>query len=389
MTRTVVPSRSLPAAGRASTRSGFALLMALVLVMLAGVALAGIARRSATEALHARTDVEDLRHRWAVTSLRALLGPRIAPTLAEAGRAVAEDRNRREQNRGSTGQRDDVDAPPMRSMWLSLELAGQRYDLRFTDEQAKVDVNRLLEATDTGTVRSVVEQLVSGHGGRQGASVETDLHPIVRGDFAADAIERLDAIAGWGQLFNPPEPGGLPAALAGSPDRPGLTQHLTLFGGPINIHTAPEAVIRAAGGAVLGVYRTEQLMQARAEQRNFALRDWLDGQSDWEDRQRSTAGQWFTGTSNTHGLWLIARTRQRDHYHLTLARTAPGPAPAPERPDSPDGSSNDEAATDNANAAPNRQSNARAQSTAAEVVADTREAAARPRVMIERIDFDW
>ncbi|NJL32450.1 MAG: hypothetical protein HC898_13000, partial [Phycisphaerales bacterium] len=65
-------------------RRGFVLLMALVLVLIAGVALAGIAAQSMFSALNSQSEVEELQRRWAILSLRKTLAGRVADTLAKA-----------------------------------------------------------------------------------------------------------------------------------------------------------------------------------------------------------------------------------------------------------------------------------------------------------------
>ena len=55
---------------------GFVLLMSLVLILLAGVALAHVAHRSIRGALESQSAAEELRRRWAVTSCRATFLPR-------------------------------------------------------------------------------------------------------------------------------------------------------------------------------------------------------------------------------------------------------------------------------------------------------------------------
>ena len=62
---------------RRTRQSGFALLIVLVLVIIAGAVMAGFARRSLVSAVEAQGSADALQRKWAVTSLETSLLPRV------------------------------------------------------------------------------------------------------------------------------------------------------------------------------------------------------------------------------------------------------------------------------------------------------------------------
>jgi len=126
---------------RRSQQPGFALLMTLVLVLLAGVALTGLARRSMERAVDAQGAAHELKRRWVITSSRAALLGRAEQILRNA-----------EQPDPESQQRDTETAPrtPVPRLFVSCELAGIDYTLAITDEQAKLNANRLLQGRTRG-----------------------------------------------------------------------------------------------------------------------------------------------------------------------------------------------------------------------------------------------
>ena len=74
-----------------TAKPGFGLLLVLVLVVLAGAALTHVAWHSLVGALQSRQQVEELRRRWAVKSLRAALLDRAEELLDAAERGSTDE----------------------------------------------------------------------------------------------------------------------------------------------------------------------------------------------------------------------------------------------------------------------------------------------------------
>lgn len=376
MMRTI--ARNTSGGGDASGRGrGFALLLTLMLVLVAAVTMAGVARRSATEALQARTAAEELQRRWAVRSIREWMGPQVA-TVLQAGAVLAHEREAerwepamvRGLDLGSRDEAESANAPaPLEAMWIELTLAGREYRLRLTDEQAKVNLAELLAATDQATVVTAVEELVDRRSIRAAVVGPTRIRPVVRGDFAEEAVEALPALTSWHQVFEAVEP----AALVGTADEAGAADRLTLWGdGRVNLSTAPAEVVRTVGRAVLGVEATDEMLEARETVPDFHLATWLQGGAGWRERERAEAHRWFTDVSMTHGLWIVAEGRQRQWHHFSVMRTnlveRSEPAAEPHQ------------ATGRGGSPP---------PTAAERVTQDRPENKRRRVLLRRVDYDW
>ena len=110
-----------------NNRRGYVLVMTLGLLMLAATLLVTIGRASTARVLAARIEQRELQRRWAVVSCRNAVLPFAGDILA---------RQEALQNRPVPGYR------------ATITLGDQRYALLVSDEQAKANVNLLLERSD-------------------------------------------------------------------------------------------------------------------------------------------------------------------------------------------------------------------------------------------------
>ncbi len=295
---------------RRAAQSGFALLVALVLVLLAGVALAGIARRSTVAALEARSAAEDLRRRWAVASCRATLLPRVERVLREAeGRLVDLDE-------GEEPPSEDAYGRPVPEKRIICRLAGLEYELVMTDEQAKLNVNRLVESLDPDEAEAAVEALIRGAAGAVPADVR--LRPIPDDEDEADepdAAVGLPPVGAYGQVFQdvPPE------RLLGLRPGEGLASNLTCWGRTqVHLARASARAIEGACGEAVDPRAVRALIEAR-NRRPFRSPAMLMGGLDQVDAdERGKLAGHVTGESFCHGLWIIARGTQRDWHTLVV-----------------------------------------------------------------------
>ena len=143
--------------------SGFALLLTLFLVVIVGIALAGLARWSMLGAAETKDATEELQRRWAIASCQATFLPR-APILFE-----------RAERSGSTRKQNVA----LRELRISCRLADQDYDLVLTDEQAKLNVNHLLKQTNAADAQVLVKRLLSHSLQATGDAPRIQLRPVV------------------------------------------------------------------------------------------------------------------------------------------------------------------------------------------------------------------
>ena len=286
--------------GARAARGGFALVMSLALIAVAAIALAGIARRSTLAAVESATASEALKRRWAVRSLRATLLPRAGEILPR-GEAGA--------RRTGDGERASWPLPARRR--LALELAGIEYELVVVDEQAKVNVNALLDAHGRAEARGRLEALLAA--GRNARAARLALRTSRRPDTNAWA-----RIGSYDQLFA----GAAPGRLRGGPRVSGLAAAVTCWGsGRVNLRRAPDRVVRATLLGRVEPRVVDAVLEARARGRPDGAGALLAGLESIGAEARQRVAAHATVGSETHGLWVVARTDRRSWH--TLAIRAP------------------------------------------------------------------
>jgi type II secretory pathway component PulK len=315
---------------------GFALLLVLVLVLLAGVALAGLARRSAVGALESRAAAEELQRRWAVTTCGATLLRRAEIILDEAERG--EDRD----GRPSEAYRNK----PCAERHVACRLAGIDYELVLTDEQAKLNVNGLLAEIGRADAQSAVARLVGASHAPLDATVAVELRPLatvvkapatasthvavnrptgtavasvaapVPASVAAGKTGTMMKLGGYGQIFS----NASPLRLIGEGGVPGLTRSVTCWGdGRVNFRRAPAEVIERACEKTLGREIAGALVAARERDPYGKLADVMPGLRGFTAARMAKIPDCVTDESTCHSLWVIARGPQRSWYALTVA----------------------------------------------------------------------
>lgn len=284
---------------------GFALLLALVLVLLAGVALASVARRSTHAALAAHNAEDQLKRNWAVASISATLLPHAERLLDDAELGVAFEES-------EPGVYLNDPTPRRR---ISCRLAGIDYDLLITDEQAKVNLNRMLRMTSRSETEAAAGRLV-----RSAATtgrLEMRLRPM-SGVAAPPTRGRApEKIGGFGQVFASPDP----RQLVGVDRRPGATSRITLWGdGKLNFRRADADTIEAFCTEPLGPAMVKDLLEARRDDAHLRLAAALR-QIEVEPEERARVERYLTDYSLCHGIWVVARGPQRSWYTLVIGES--------------------------------------------------------------------
>jgi type II secretory pathway component PulK len=300
---------------RRSHEPGFALLMVLLLVMLAGVALAGIARRSVHEAVDAQSAVDELQRRWAVTSAREALLPQAERLLSRAERGHGTDLTR-PLPRNAGEYRND----PVAEVRLTCELAGTTYDLVFTDEQAKLDLNHRLTREGVGPTRAAARRLVAAASAARRTETAVALRPLPEGHEAG-----MRRLAGFAQVFEHARP----EALLGETEGDGLAAALTLWSsGRVNVRRASADVVQRACGGVLTAGEVAALLDERRRDPHRSLEALLDDVRGLDADKRRVLERRLTDRSACHGLWIVARSGSRSWYSLSIGLGETGEPPA-------------------------------------------------------------
>jgi len=223
-----------------SRRRGYVLVVTLGLLVLAATVTVGVSRAALQHAGAARDASDSLQRRVGMRSLRIALLPRCESILAQAE------------------AREKV---PLASVRSSIRLGNHRFDVIVSDEQAKANVNAMLE--DAIETRSVETRLVEAMPGGVGRAVR--LHPAPRGllrsDAAVESFPRV--IGGIGQVFDLQRitPRQLIEAGRGVPAPMSL---ITLWGyGRINLRRTSPAAAKLVLSPTLSSIEINRLMEAR------------------------------------------------------------------------------------------------------------------------------
>jgi type II secretory pathway component PulK len=281
---------------------GFALLMTLVLLVVAGALLTAVARRSIVGAVETQQAVEELQRRWAVASLQATLLGRAEELLDEvecgpiAPGAPAEGYKNK----------------PILERRVTCQLAGRDYELVFTDEQAKLNVNALLPGSSVHQAQSAVTRVVADSGADCRAIA---LRPLSAGKKPAKGTARLLPIGGYGQVFE----GVGPERLLGATGRDEVAAWVTCWGdGRVNLRRAPAKVVEAACTEALGRDVVGPLLAARDRDPYRKLAEILGELATLKPEIKARIGRCVTDRSECHGLWIVARGTQRSWYSLVI-----------------------------------------------------------------------
>lgn len=298
-------------------RRGYVLVMTLALLMLAATLLVTIGRAATARVLAAKTEQRDLQQRWAQVSCRNAVLP-FAGDILTRQEAI--------QNRP---------IPQFRELII---LGDQHYLLLISDEQAKANVNLLLENSDKSRAESRIREALSGSG--LGNSIFLRPEPRTRAEVAPTApgqppqpAELPSWLSGFGQVFSNVGPSRLLASGNSSP----ITQ-LTCWGsGAVDIMRVSEPALRLAGSRALTNIECGRLIDAR--NKAFVPRNTkapahpgigtaapapgadtvgaLISQARIDPKVRLSLP--LTANSTCFSLWIIRQDRERPEYRLFVS----------------------------------------------------------------------
>ncbi len=153
------------------TTRGFALVTTLLLLTLAAVVLADISRRSMKNAATAVENEEQLQRKWAMASIRSAVLPRAERIIAGAEGRLDDDDN-------------DDDDPPLQKtkttitimpkVIAELKLNDTKYELVISDEQAKANLNVVINGSSKEVAAKTVRRLVGDKTGRLNITLSPD-----------------------------------------------------------------------------------------------------------------------------------------------------------------------------------------------------------------------
>jgi hypothetical protein len=314
---------------RRTNHPGYVLPLVLVLLALAAVALHGIVLSALSASTRSLESRDQLQHRWALTSIQATLLPR-----AERALLRAQAREHR----------------PLLQTTATLQLGNQTFELTFSDEQAKANVNTLYDRQPARELETTLTALQSANARR----TPVELHPLrprlprpavpttetatapstgalatiqntrTRGGAGASlskatqpttarAAERIPpAFETFAQTFTQVTP----TDLIG-PDNT-LASTFTCWGdGRVNVNRATARTLDAVCRPHLNRLEIGRLLAYRDRRVITNLPEALSTLGLPKER-REIVEQLLSTASATHGLWIVTRTEGRTHYRFIV-----------------------------------------------------------------------
>lgn len=282
---------------RRSSRRGYVLLMTLVLIVIAALCQAGLARRSLRLALDSRDAQEDLQRRWFAESCRDLFLKR-----ADELFILAED--------AAMHRRPQWPAPHA----MSSEFVVDRMHVRLllADEDAKLNLNAL-NARQSDQLRATILRLTGG-------ALPLLLHP----DPSREAKLRKRTFASWGQVFDLPQvfPQGQGSLFMKA------TENLSCWGdGKPNIRRAADETLDLAASQALSRDAARQIVGARASFEGDLLLPELLAKLDLRRSDQLKLRGALSDRSSCYSLWLELETDRRRWYYLWVLGDAASGGP--------------------------------------------------------------
>ncbi len=344
----IIQHSTLPGRHPRPRRRGYVLVVTLALLILASTLLVAVGRAAIRHASAARSAEQDLQRRWGLASCRRAVLPYTEEIL------LANEPARRKN---------------LARLDVSLRLGNQTFELIVSDEQAKANINAILDEAELTRTESRLRQSLAGSGlinnvrlrptagpvfilsneQPTGASVGSTspsgippTPPTAPSAPAAPTTQPIlstnpsaPRISGLGQIFDGIPPVKLIRPMSGTRLAP--IDLVTCWGtGAVNIRRTSEAALGLAAGRALTTVEINRLLDARdalQQQRTGGLSNSGAGRMTSDQLKqlvhdataqaaKSRANLALVEYSQCHSLWIITRTGQRDWYDLSVIDSA-------------------------------------------------------------------
>lgn len=268
-------------------RSGFVLVMTLVLIVIVAITTVSLARVSLQRAIMAVDAQAELEHEWAAKSCRLV--------LLDGADELFEGLERQHLE-------DERDWPSPRTFGDVFALNGVQYRVLLSDENAKVNINSLSKKLPN-QAEAIVRHLVDNTG---------DL-PFLGLPAALEEAEKEDLLIGsWGEVFQMEEifqTGQVDAFLA-------ATEHVTCWGnGRVNVRRIGDRALLEIGKELADPSAAIDLVDFR---RNATEPDSRQLRQSMADARDNELPSWFTDRSSCYSLWIEVDDGKRKWYHLGI-----------------------------------------------------------------------
>lgn len=303
-------------------REGFVLLMTILLIAIAGLLMAGIARYSLRLAVESVEAQDDLQRRWGALSCR---------------RALLQNADAILQKQGEENRKGENSSPDVATLAARVTLGDMTFDLLLADETAKVSLNAIYRRQGKDGVTQTIQKMTLSHG---------NLQPRLRPYRTNDNFSGI-AFDSWGQVFSFNRPSDGFGADASVVDQlPAATGELTCWGeGRLNLERASDDAVERTFETLIDAAAAQRLLELRrnhfiqkaavealiekqksqnekltpeqieqlAEQQK-KLKKWLSelpAGLGLRGEEQSQLAEAVTDRSTCHSLWITVRSRQR------------------------------------------------------------------------------
>jgi hypothetical protein len=301
---------------RRTNHPAYVLPLVLVLLALAAVALHGVVLSAMNASTHSLDAQGELQRRWALTTIQTTLLPTTERTLARA----------------QAGRQH-----PLVATTATLQLGNQTFDLSFSDEQAKANLNTLYDRQPPRELEATLTALQLA-GARRLPVQLRPLRPRFAGAGAFAAIQNTPSpgsaaapVSKTAQPTTAPTPGKIPSAFETLaqvfPDvtpqdligpEGSLAATFTCWGdGRVNVNRATRQTLDAVCRPHLNRLEIGKLLAARDRGQITHLPDALAALGLPQERSKIVE-QLLTTASESHGLWIVTRTEGKTFHRFVV-----------------------------------------------------------------------
>jgi len=280
-------------------RRGYILLTTLAMLVLSGTLLVTLARSSILRSLEAKQSQEDLQRRWGQISCQRALLPHAETILI--------NHEKRYQH-------------PFSTLRTTIQLGFQEFGLVLADEQAKTNVNALLDLSDKPRTESQIRSTFSN------LAAQIRLHtspPPTSAPTTRPVLPRY--LTSLGQIFDSTPPQNLSTPRF---DRPAPADLLTLWtDGQLNIRRCASSALALLDNSTLTQLDIRRLIEARDAlySKNPPPPSATPLPADPIRRlliqaqiPPTKSNLHLTTSSKSHSLWIIVRDPRRQWYSLAV-----------------------------------------------------------------------
>lgn len=295
-------------------RRGYILLLTLLLLALMAIGMTGLSRSSLELALKAQQAEVELQRRWAIQSVQRgvmTLGPLLLDQQFEAYL------NEFNQQFG-TGSIDESLLPnPPRTLIGSIAFGSLDIDFVFSDEQAKYNVNQLLEErADPLEASQFLDDLLTSLPG--GIKPSIHLRPIHEDVAHAMGVQR---VASPGSLVEVADYPLIINSLSNRIDEETWWDHVTCWGdGRLRLSRASDETLWAMCYPILERLEIDRLLDFRRQHSETTIPQLLLGVP-LSAAKRAQLRHRLTETSSAYSLLMVIQGRDRGWHLLTVAES--------------------------------------------------------------------